>query len=83
MMFLFHEVPQESRLNIIEILKSIAIEKILIVDISPEYNPSNLMLTGEPYIIDYLKNIQTDLWNFNEEIIIDKHVHAWSLNTRD
>ena len=83
MMFLFHEVPQESRLNIIEILKSIALEKILIVDISPEYSPSNLMLTGEPYIMDYLKNIQTDLRHFDEEIIIDKHVHAWSINIRD
>jgi hypothetical protein len=82
-MFLFHEVPQESRLNIIEILKSIALEKILIVDISPEYSPSNLMLTGEPYIMDYLKNIQTDLRHFDEEIIIDKHVHAWSINIHD
>lgn len=80
MMFLFHEVPQEHRINIIEKLKLIAREKILVVDISPNYSPSELMLTGEPYINDYLKNIRDDLSSFSEEIIIDKHVHTWSLD---
>jgi len=80
MMFLFHEVPQEHRINIIEKLKLIAREKILVVDISPNYSPSELMLTGEPYIKDYLKNIRGDLSDFNEEIIIANHVHTWSLD---
>lgn len=80
MMFLFHEVPQEHRINIIEKLKLIAREKILVVDISPNYSPSELMLTGEPYINDYLKNIRDDLSSFSEKIIIDKHVHTWSLD---
>ena len=44
MMFLFHEVPQEHRINIVDKLKTIAREKILVVDISPNYNPSELML---------------------------------------
>lgn len=80
MMFLFHEVPQEHRINIIEKLKLIAREKILVVDISPNYSPSELMLTGEPYINDYLKNIRDDLSSFSEEIIITNHVHSWSLD---
>ena len=80
MMFLFHEVPQEHRINIIEKLKLIAREKILVVDISPNYSPSELMLTGEPYIKDYLKNIRGDLSDFVEEIIIANHVHTWSLD---
>lgn len=79
-MFLFHEVPQEHRINIIEKLKLIAREKILVVDISPNYSPSELMLTGEPYINDYLKNIRDDLSSFSEEIIITNHVHSWSLD---
>jgi trans-aconitate methyltransferase len=82
MMFLFHEVPQEHRINIIEKLKLIAREKILVVDISPNYSPSELMLTGEPYIKDYLKNIRGDLSGFDEEIIIANHVHTWSLDAR-
>ncbi len=78
MMFFFHEVPQEARLNIIEKLKSIALEKIMIVDISPNYNPNEIMLSGEPYIKEYLQNIQSDLQHFKEEIIIKNHVHSWS-----
>ena len=55
-------------------------KKILVVDISPNYNPSELMLTGEPYIMDYLENIRGDLSGFDEEIIIENHVHTWSLD---
>jgi trans-aconitate methyltransferase len=80
MMFLFHEVPQEHRINIIEKVKDIAREKIIVVDISPNYNPSELMLTGEPYIKDYLKNIHDDLSSFKEETIINNHVNSWSLD---
>ena len=79
-MFLFHEVPQQHRINIIEKLKLIAREKIIVVDISPNYSPSELMITGEPYINDYLKNIRDDLSSFSEEIIITNHVHSWSLD---
>lgn len=81
-MFMFHEVPQESRLNIINLIKKIASEQIIIVDIAPSYIPSKLMLTGEPYICDYLKNICDDLKDFKEEIIVSKHVHAWSFLTK-
>ena len=77
-MFMFHEVPQKSRLNIINLIKNIAREEIYIVDIAPSYIPSKLMLTGEPYICDYLKNICNDLKDFKEEIIVSNHVHMWS-----
>lgn len=79
-MFLFHEVPRQHRINIIDKMKTIAREKILVVDISPNYNPSKLMLTGEPYIMDYLEHIREDLSEFVEKIIIENHVHAWSLD---
>lgn len=79
-MFLFHEVPRQHRINIIDKMKTIAREKILVVDISPNYNPSELMLTGEPYIMGYLENIRGDLSDFVEKIIIENHVHAWSLD---
>ena len=77
-MFMFHEVPQKSRLNIINLIKNITREQIYIVDIAPSYIPSKLMLTGEPYICDYLKNICNDLKDFKEEIIVSNHVQMWS-----
>ena len=79
-MFCFHEIPRTSRINVIENLLKNVKEKIVIVDISPCYNPNEVMLSGEPYIPDYLKNIQEDLREFEEDILFPKHVHMWTLN---
>ena len=35
------------------------------------------MLDGEPYLIDYLNNIQNILFDFEETIYIPNHVHIW------
>ena len=78
--FAFHEIPQLSRLNIISRIKEYTYNKIVIVDIAPNYKPKNIMQIGEPYLQDYLNNIRTDLHEFTEEIIIPNHVHSWTLN---
>lgn len=82
MMFCFHEIPQYNRKKIIERCSRRTNEKIVVIDISPEYTPSKSMLMGEPYLPDYLENIRDDLCDFNEEVIIDKHVHSWLLNIK-
>jgi len=81
-MFLFHEVPQFARLNIIENLKDIAKEKIIVVDIAPNYEPSKMMASGEPYIMDYLQNIRDDLVDFSEVVLQKNHVHKWTYNMK-
>lgn len=78
-MFCFHEIPQYNRKKIIQKYVKAAKEEIVIVDISPEYIPSKAMLMGEPYLPDYLENIREDLHNFSEEVLIENHVHLWSL----
>ena len=35
------------------------------------------MLYGEPYIEEYLENINDDLKGFDEHIIIKDRVHLW------
>jgi len=77
--FAFHEIPQNSRLNIISRIKEYTKNEIIIVDIAPNYKPKKIMLHGEPYIYDYLNNIKSDLKDFTEEIIIPNHVHSWTL----
>jgi len=79
-MFLMHEVPQESRKNIIDHAKKTALKRVIIVDISPNYKPSKMMEEGEPYIRDYLKNIRNDLCDFEETILVKDHVHMWIYN---
>lgn len=77
MMYLFHEAPQEGRLRLLERAKELAREKVIIVDISPEYIPSASMLAGEPYILNYLSNINDDLSELTERVVVRGHVHCW------
>ena len=77
-MFLFHEVPQFSRKRIINKAKMIAHKRVIIVDIAPEYVPSPLMESGEPYLRDYLANIRDDLDDFKEDVLVKGHVHMWT-----
>ena len=34
---------------------------VVIVDIAAHYQPSSSMLSGEPYVLDYLANIHSDI----------------------
>ena len=79
-MFSFHEMPNYAHNLIIDNAVRVAKEEIIIVDISPNYNPSKMMISGEPYIIDYLNSIQDTLNDFSEFIYIDGHVTIWKKN---
>ena len=82
-MFLMHEVPRFARKRIIDNACYIASETVVILDIAPEYVPTSLMLEGEPYLLDYLKNIRKDLADFREEVVVPGHVHKWTFNMGD
>ena len=76
-MFGFHEFSKEGHIKIVENCKRVARKKIVIVDISTDYKPSRLMLSGEPYIKDYLAEIDSTLHDFNKTIVIEGHVDMW------
>ena len=50
-----------------------------IVDISTKYTPSNIMLSGEPYLLNYLESIDNILSEFNKSIYIKNHIDIWRL----
>ncbi len=79
-MFAFHEIPQEGHINIIKNAIRLAKKEIIIIDISTDYIPSDLMLSGEPYILDYLDNIDKlfDRFSFKKETIVEGHVDKWT-----
>ena len=62
---------------------------LAIVDISRQYIPSKPMLAGEPYVLEYQRNINDQLHmassqqlgftNFTNETIVDGHVELWTL----
>lgn len=89
-MYCFHEVPKSGRDSIIRearrLLKPGGI--FAVVDISTNYTPSESMLSGEPYVIEYQKNIDEQMANMagfknvTNEVIVPGHVELWQL-TRD
>jgi len=77
--FALHEMPRFARQNLIKRTQEYTRKEIVFVDISTDYNPSPHMLIGEPYIKEYLKNIDEDLRSFEKISIIDGHVSMWSM----
>lgn len=63
--------------------------KLAIVDISPEYTPSPSMLAGEPYVIEYQKNIHKQMEkirgfaNLEYKVIVPGHVGMWLLQRKE
>lgn len=80
LMFAFHEMPNYAHHKIIKNAKRITTHDIIIVDISPSYSPSLLMLSGEPYLLNYKATIAKILeqHQFNYVEYIPKHVGLWT-----
>mmetsp|Transcript_32863 Transcript_32863/g.72119 ORF Transcript_32863/g.72119 Transcript_32863/m.72119 type:complete len:329 (-) Transcript_32863:10-996(-) len=86
-MYGFHEIPRLARSRVASeahrILQSGG--KLAIVDISVDYNPSPAMLAGEPYVLEYKKNIHEQLaslpgfTNYSYQTIVPGHVGLWLL----
>jgi ubiquinone/menaquinone biosynthesis C-methylase UbiE len=79
-MFALHEVPLQAQLRIIKNGIKNAKYKFIIVDISTNYKPSRMMLTGEPYLLEYLANIDKILTSFNKTVFIENHIDIWEYN---
>ena len=79
-MFAFHEMPNYAHKNIIKNAIRISKKKVIIVDISTNYTPSKLMLSGEPYLLNYLKTMDSVLCYFDKETIVENHVDKWTLD---
>jgi ubiquinone/menaquinone biosynthesis C-methylase UbiE len=79
LMFAFHEMPNYAHHKIIKNAKRITKHDILIVDINPNYSPSKLMLSGEPYLLNYKATIQELLAQHQFVYLeyIPNHVGLW------
>jgi ubiquinone/menaquinone biosynthesis C-methylase UbiE len=79
LMFAFHEMPNYAHHKIIKNAKKITTHAIIIVDIDPSYRPSKLMLSGEPYLLNYKATIAKILkeHQFSYLEYIPNHVGLW------
>ena len=79
LMFAFHEMPNYAHHKIIKNAKRITKHDIIILDICPNYSPSQLMLYGEPYLLNYKATIHELLekHQFTYFEYIPNHVGLW------
>lgn len=80
-MYVLHETPREARIRLLARAKQIAKKKVIVLDISPLYEPSVSMLLGEPYLKEYLCNVKEELSGYEERELVWGHAHCWVLRT--
>lgn len=89
-MYAFHEAPYEGRSRMLKEAKRLLAPgaTLAVVDISPNYTPSDTMLAGEPYVLEYQKNIERQLRgvdgfeNLQYKEVVPGHVSVWLLSKR-
>ena len=71
-------MPRAARLKVLANARRIARKKVIFVDIDPNYTPSEAMLEGEPYVLEYRENIHEDFKGASKvDIMIEDHVVKW------
>lgn len=86
-MYCFHEAPADGRNRILREAHRVLRDggTLAVVDISCDYEPKASMLAGEPYILEYLKNINKQISkaegfrNVIHDVIVPGHVSMWRL----
>lgn len=61
---LVHELPRGAHYELLDVLRTVTRQRrgqVWIVDIHPSYRPSKAMLTGEPYVLEYLATFEETL----------------------
>lgn len=86
-MFGFHEVPMQARARIVNEARRLLKRggTLAVVDISPDYTPSDHMLAGEPFVKEYQQNIDGQLRTsygfalWKRKRVVPGHVNLWLL----
>lgn len=80
LMFALHEMPRKGRRAVISNAQRIS-QKVVVVDIAPHYRPSSVMLSGEPFVTEYLQNVCDEIGAPAE--ITAGTVAVWILDSHD
>jgi len=82
-MFYLHRLNAYKRREIISVAKSCADERVVILDVSPDYEPTNKMIEENPYLMDFLANSRTELADFTEHTMIQDNITMWTFDKKD
>lgn len=80
-----HEMPPAAHEAVVEALLRTTRRSIWIADIDPSYVPSQLMLSGEPYVPTYLDSFEKTIErvagvNVRSIALVPGHVRVWKLD---
>lgn len=86
-MYAFHEAPQSGRQRILKEARRLLSPGgvLAIIDIATDYEPSASMLAGEPYVLEYQKNIhhqlrsQKGFQRSTYKTLVEGHVGMWTM----
>lgn len=86
--FALHEMPGDARRRVLANMLALA-PTALVVDISPDYTPSESMLSGEPYLLEYQAHVDADVVAVADEagaalertVLVPGHAVLWTLST--
>jgi trans-aconitate methyltransferase len=76
-MFYFHKIPQFLRKIIVNEAVKLANERVVIVDVSPDYEAGPEMFKRSKFLDDYFENCRNDLSNFTETTLVDGLLSIW------
>lgn len=76
-LFALHEMPKGARRKVLRNAERVASRAVIVMDIHPNYTPSRSMLAGEPYVVDYLSNIEFETSSMERVDIVPKRATLW------
>ena len=82
-MFYLNELPSIVRKDTIQAAIDLAEERVVIVDIPPEYDPNNDLLKSHKYLNDYIKNCRDELSEFKEQVYVDGLLNIWIYDKKE
>jgi len=81
-MFYLHKLNASKRKQIISVAKRCADERVIILDISPDYQPNERMIEENPHLIDFLANSRKEMADFTEHTIIQDNISMWTFDKK-
>lgn len=89
--FVLHEAPRDARRRLLRNAARISTDLVCVMDICPTYTPSDAMLWGEPYLLEYQRRVDADMRcvaratgrTHARHIVVPGHVVLWLLAIND
>lgn len=81
-MFYLHKLNASKRKQIISVAKRCADERVIILDISPDYKPNERMIEENPHLSDFIVNSRREMADFTEYTIIQDNISMWTFDKK-